>query len=155
MILRPPGATRTDTLFPSATLFRSPPVRWLLRGVAGRYVAIRTAGAAPGGARGAAGPFASNPFGGDPFRHRRPGEAGSAGSPWRSGAGPVIEGEYDDVDPARPRDPGRPDGRLSDHLSAPGPGWLFGRMHRIRPRVRTSSRSFRRGAPTRSEENKS
>src|SRR3546814_9351477 len=57
-----------------------PPVRGLLRGVAGRYVAIRTAGGAPGGARGAAGPFASNPFGGDPFRHRRPGEEEGRGS---------------------------------------------------------------------------
>src|SRR3546814_1980439 len=33
MILRPPRSTRTDTLFPSTTLFRSRAHRWALRAV--------------------------------------------------------------------------------------------------------------------------
>src|SRR3546814_11440925 len=37
MIRRPPRSTRTDTLFPYTTLFRSDQARWLLREVAERY----------------------------------------------------------------------------------------------------------------------
>src|SRR3546814_4861040 len=37
MIRRPPRSTRTDTLFPYTTLFRSPHLYTLLRGIAFRF----------------------------------------------------------------------------------------------------------------------
>src|SRR3546814_8485687 len=38
MIRRPPRSTRTDTLFPSTTLFRSSGILWKLDRVTGRYL---------------------------------------------------------------------------------------------------------------------
>src|SRR3546814_11947123 len=40
MILRPPRSTRTDTLFPYATLFRSPPFVSSARGIAAGIAAM-------------------------------------------------------------------------------------------------------------------
>src|SRR3546814_6733265 len=48
MIRRPPRSTRTDTLFPYTTLFRSDQPRDLPRGRAGERAAGRSAGAARG-----------------------------------------------------------------------------------------------------------